>query len=83
MSAVVLIAVVGAVIGTVTTIALHSYLQKQLDRQLTDSVHHAQAPRPYDPRRAQGLDFVAMGASPWRRWGRGSGPTASPRTGPG
>ncbi|MFG2489795.1 sensor histidine kinase [Streptomyces caniferus] len=74
VSAVVLIAVVGAVIGTVTTIALHSYLQKQLDRQLTESVHHAQAPRPYDPRRAQGLDFVAMGGQPLETVGARFGP---------
>ncbi|MET7795931.1 sensor histidine kinase [Streptomyces decoyicus] len=60
-----LIAVVGAVIGTVTTIALHSYLQGQLDNELYDSVRHAQAPRPpHDPRRTPGLEFVAMGGQP-------------------
>ncbi|MFC9235795.1 sensor histidine kinase [Streptomyces decoyicus] len=65
MSAVALIAVVGAVIGTVTTIALHSYLQGQLDNELVDSLRHAQAPRPpYDPRRTPGLEFVAMGGQP-------------------
>lgn len=44
-----MIAVVGAVIGTVTTIALHAYLQGQLDRQVKDSVHRVEAPRPHDP----------------------------------
>ncbi|KOG48039.1 histidine kinase [Streptomyces decoyicus] len=66
MSAVALIAVVGAVIGTVTTIALHSYLQGQLDIQLTGSVKRAEGPRPHDPvpPQSQGLDFVAMGGQP-------------------
>lgn len=74
MSAVALIAVVGAVIGTVTTIALHDYLQRQLDRQLLDSVAHAQAPRPHDPRRTKGLDFVAMGGQPLKAVGVRFGP---------
>ncbi|MGW5939382.1 sensor histidine kinase [Streptomyces celluloflavus] len=64
VSAVALIAVVGAVIGTVTTIALHSYLQGQLDSQLRESVVRSQAPRPHDPMRNQSLDFVAMGGLP-------------------
>lgn len=74
MSAVALIAVVGAVIGTVTTIALHDYLQRQLDRQLLDFVIHAKEPRPHDPRRMQGLDFVAMGGQPLKTVGARFGP---------
>lgn len=42
-SAVMLIAVVCAVIGTVTTIALHSYLQGQLDDKLLESAQHTGA----------------------------------------
>ncbi|MEU9498855.1 HAMP domain-containing sensor histidine kinase [Streptomyces sp. NPDC048196] len=56
-----LIAVVGAVIGVVTTIALHSYLQGQLDERLNAMVERAMMPRPHDPMRNQPLDFVAMG----------------------
>ncbi|MFH8345055.1 sensor histidine kinase [Streptomyces sp. NPDC018045] len=41
VSAVLLIAVVCAVIGTVTTIALHSYLQHQLDGKLRESAQHS------------------------------------------
>ncbi|QEU79910.1 sensor histidine kinase [Streptomyces subrutilus] len=41
VSAVVLIAVVGAAIGTVTTLALRSYLVDQLDAQLSGSVRMA------------------------------------------
>ncbi|MDT0457769.1 ATP-binding protein [Streptomyces sp. DSM 41527] len=74
VSAVALIAVVGAVIGTVTTIALHDYLQRQLDRQLMDFAFHAQQPRPHDPRRMQGLDFVAMGGQPLKTVGARFGP---------
>ncbi len=76
MSAVALIAVVGAVIGTVTTIALHSYLQGQLDIQLTGSVKRAEDPRPHDPvpPQGQGLDFVAMGGQPIGTVGARIGP---------
>ncbi|MEU9483041.1 HAMP domain-containing sensor histidine kinase [Streptomyces decoyicus] len=76
MSAVALIAVVGAVIGTVTTIALHSYLQGQLDIQLTGSVKRAEGPRPHDPLppQGQGLDFVAMGGQPIGTVGARIGP---------
>ncbi|MGW7572924.1 sensor histidine kinase [Streptomyces sp. NPDC054765] len=74
VSAVALIAVVAAVIGTVTTIALHSYLQGKLDGQLTDSLVRARLPRPHDPRRAQGLDFVAMGGQPLETVGARIGP---------
>ncbi|WP_420708716.1 sensor histidine kinase [Streptomyces sp. NRRL S-1813] len=71
-----LIAVVGAVIGTVTTIALHSYLQGQLDIQLTGSVKRAEGPRPHDlvPPQGQGLDFVAMGGQPIGTVGARIGP---------
>ncbi|WP_406219112.1 ATP-binding protein [Streptomyces decoyicus] len=71
-----LIAVVGAVIGTVTTIALHSYLQGQLDIQLTGSVKRAEDPRPHDPvpPQGQGLDFVAMGGQPIGTVGARIGP---------
>ncbi|MGW7485607.1 sensor histidine kinase [Streptomyces sp. NPDC054786] len=82
MSAVALIAVVGAVIGTVTTIALHSYLQGQLDHQLRDSVNHAQGgPRPHDPRRTRTLDFVAMGGQPLETVGALFGPDGMAKDG--
>ncbi|HET6858979.1 MAG TPA: HAMP domain-containing sensor histidine kinase [Streptomyces sp.] len=42
LSALALIAVVAAVIGTVTTIALHSYLEQQLDDQLMPAVERTQ-----------------------------------------
>ncbi|UKY55318.1 sensor histidine kinase [Streptomyces inhibens] len=64
MSSVALIAVVGAVIGTVTSIALHSYLQGKLDSQLRESVMRAERPRGPDPLRVPGLEFVAMGGQP-------------------
>ncbi|MEU2788490.1 ATP-binding protein [Streptomyces sp. NPDC007100] len=55
VSAVVLIAVVCAVIGTVTTIALHSYLQGQLDDKVRESAEHAGG------RRDDFLDFQDLG----------------------
>ncbi|MGY4989151.1 sensor histidine kinase [Streptomyces nigrescens] len=65
VSAVALIAVVGAVIGTVTAIALHSYMQRQLDGKVHEFVVRAQLPRPHEPSPVQGgLDFVAMGGQP-------------------
>ncbi|MET9516272.1 HAMP domain-containing sensor histidine kinase [Streptomyces sp. NPDC002994] len=42
VSALALIAVVAAVIGAVTTIALHSYLENQLDGELVSSVRRAE-----------------------------------------
>lgn len=83
VSAVVMIAAVGAVIGTVTTIALHSYLQGQLDGQVKDSVMRAQAPRPHDPMRSQGdgLDFVAMGGQPLATVGARIGPDGTVQDG--
>ncbi|MFE0193056.1 sensor histidine kinase [Streptomyces sp. NPDC058989] len=64
VSAVALIAVVGAVIGVVTTIALHSYLQGELDKQLGESVERVQGFRLHAPPRGGPLDFVAMGGQP-------------------
>ncbi|GFE15622.1 two-component sensor histidine kinase [Streptomyces glebosus] len=82
VSAVALIAVVGAVIGTVTTIALHSYMQGLLDRQVRDFVMRAQMPRPHEPRRAQGgLDFVAMGGLPIGTVGAWVGPGGTAEAG--
>ncbi|MFI9028871.1 sensor histidine kinase [Streptomyces sp. NPDC053560] len=64
VAAVALIAVVATVIGTVTTIALHSYLQNQLDGQLDDAAWRTQGPiAAHDPLR-QSLDFVAMPGQP-------------------
>ncbi|WP_189104120.1 sensor histidine kinase [Streptomyces kronopolitis] len=75
-----MIAAVGAVIGTVTTIALHSYLQGQLDGQVKDSVRRAEDPRPHDPMRNpdSGLDFVAMGGQPLGTVGARIGPGTVP-----
>ncbi|MFF2805804.1 sensor histidine kinase [Streptomyces sp. NPDC058000] len=70
-----LIAVVGAVISTVTAIALHSYLQGQLDRQLIEGITRAEAPRPHDPLRDQGLEFVAMPGQPFGSVGARVGPS--------
>ncbi|MCB5910817.1 HAMP domain-containing histidine kinase [Streptomyces sp. SF28] len=81
VSAVALIAVVGAVIGTVTTLALHSYLQHQLDGQLRDAVARAQAPRPHEPPHAGSLDFVALGSQHWGTVGARVGPDGSIRDG--
>ncbi|KUL38568.1 histidine kinase [Streptomyces sp. NRRL F-4489] len=74
VSAVALIAVVGAVISTVTAIALHSYLQRQLDGRLFGGVGRAQDARPHDPMRNAGLDFVAMGGQPLGSVGARVGP---------
>ncbi len=65
VSSVALIAVVGAVISTVTAIALHSYLQGKLDAQLFDAIVRAELPRPHDPQRNEGLEFVAMPGQPF------------------
>ncbi|MFG2092984.1 sensor histidine kinase [Streptomyces sp. NPDC048612] len=75
VSAVALIAVVGAVIGTVTTLALYSYMQGELDVRLRDSVLRAQFMRPHDPMPPQdGLEFVAMGGQPLGSVGGRVGP---------
>ncbi|WP_026247003.1 MULTISPECIES: HAMP domain-containing sensor histidine kinase [unclassified Streptomyces] len=60
VSAVALIAVVAAVISTVTAIALHAYLQGQLDGRLRDGIGRAVGPRPHDPSRDERLEFVAL-----------------------
>lgn len=65
VAAVALIAVVATVIGTVTTIALHSYLQGQLDGQLQESAHRARGgPIGRDPLTGDSLDFVAIPGQP-------------------
>ncbi|MFE7298413.1 sensor histidine kinase [Streptomyces sp. NPDC057579] len=69
-----LIAVVGAVISTVTAVALHSYLQGQLDGQLSEGIRRAEEPRPHDPLRDQGLEFVAMPGQPFGSVGARVGP---------
>ncbi|MFJ9415127.1 sensor histidine kinase [Streptomyces sp. NPDC101227] len=71
VSAVALIAVVAAVIGTVTSIALQSYLQGQLDGQVGEGLVRAQAPHPRGPEAGPNLDFVALSGQPL-----GSGPPA-------
>ncbi|MGW5821843.1 two-component sensor histidine kinase, partial [Streptomyces noursei] len=55
-----LIAVVGAVISTVTAVALHSYLQGQLDHRLVEGIRRADGPRPHDLVPDNGLEFVAI-----------------------
>ncbi|MBT2526644.1 HAMP domain-containing histidine kinase [Streptomyces sp. ISL-99] len=62
VSALALIAVVAAVIGAVTTIALHSYLEHQLDDELMSSVRRAER----DPADVTGqeLRFVAAPGQP-------------------
>ncbi|WP_424888171.1 sensor histidine kinase [Streptomyces sp. XH2] len=64
LSTVVLVAVVCAVIGTVTAIVLRSYLYGQLDGQLAEVVRRAAAPRPPDLRRGGPLSFVQGGGQP-------------------
>ncbi|MCF3100313.1 HAMP domain-containing protein [Streptomyces roseoverticillatus] len=64
LSTVVLVAVVCAVIGTVTAIVLRSYLYGQLDGQLAEVVRGAAAPRPPDLRRGGPLSFVQGGGQP-------------------
>ncbi|WP_255306056.1 cell wall metabolism sensor histidine kinase WalK [Streptomyces sp. Wb2n-11] len=62
LSALALIAVVAAVIGTVTTIALHSYLESQLDGRLVSSVRRAEGVPPGEA--GQELRFVAAPGQP-------------------
>ncbi|MDK1474945.1 HAMP domain-containing sensor histidine kinase [Streptomyces sp. 549] len=66
VSAVTLVAVVAAVIGTVTALALHSYLENQLDGRLTDLARRAAGPPggvlpPGVPGGADPLGFVTAG----------------------
>ncbi|MEU7602779.1 HAMP domain-containing sensor histidine kinase [Streptomyces sp. NPDC041003] len=64
VSAVALIAVVGAAIGTVTTLALRSYLVGQLDEQLTTSVGMAVRIPAGKPARQNSTGFVTAPGSP-------------------
>ncbi|WP_406094608.1 ATP-binding protein [Streptomyces sp. NBC_01013] len=65
VSAVSLIAVVAAVIGTVTAIAFHTYMYGKLDGQLRDIAMRADrvpgAPAPGGPRGKDPLGFIGMG----------------------
>lgn len=74
--AVTLIAVVAAVIGSVTTIAFHSYMYGKLDAQLTDIAKRADdrppaggAPVPGGLQNKEPLDFVGMGGQPFDTFG--------------
>ncbi|WP_343241994.1 HAMP domain-containing sensor histidine kinase [Streptomyces sp. SID13666] len=69
VSSVALVAVVCAVIGTVTAIALHTYLYGQLDTQLAAVAHRAEGPPPgSNPlphlRSGNELGFVIGGGQP-------------------
>ncbi|MDJ0342109.1 HAMP domain-containing sensor histidine kinase [Streptomyces sp. H10-C2] len=69
VSSVALVAVVCAVIGTVTAIALHTYLYAQLDTQLAAVAHRAAGPPPeanlsQHPRPTSNLGFVIGGGQP-------------------
>ncbi|MGW1885598.1 sensor histidine kinase [Streptomyces sp. NPDC001970] len=68
VSAVALIAVVAAVIGTVTTVALRSYLYGQKDEQLHSIALRAAGPPPDAPREPRSPDdalrFVTVGGAP-------------------
>ncbi|MFI9050686.1 sensor histidine kinase [Streptomyces sp. NPDC053427] len=74
VSAVALIAVVGAVIGTVTSIALQSYLQGQLDAQVGEGLVRAQLPHRHGPGDGPDLDFVVLGGTPLGTVGARFGP---------
>ncbi|MET7368367.1 HAMP domain-containing sensor histidine kinase [Streptomyces sp. NPDC005566] len=74
--AVTLIAVVAAVIGSVTTIAFHSYMYGKLDAQLTDIAKRAEdrppalgAPAPGGLQDKDPLGFVGMGGQPFDTFG--------------
>ncbi|MFJ8566513.1 sensor histidine kinase [Streptomyces sp. NPDC093514] len=64
VSAVALIAVVGAAIGTVTTFALRSYLVTELDEQLKTSVRMAARAPGGKPARENSAGFVMAPGSP-------------------
>ncbi|MFE2129019.1 sensor histidine kinase [Streptomyces amritsarensis] len=64
VSAVALIAVVGAAIGTVTTLALRSYLVTQLDEQLDTSMRMAARAPGGKAARESGAGFVMAPGSP-------------------
>ncbi|MEU1364970.1 HAMP domain-containing sensor histidine kinase [Streptomyces sp. NPDC005803] len=73
VSAVSLIAVVAAVIGTVTAIAFHTYMYGKLDGQLRDIAARADrmpgAPVPGGPKDREPLGFIGMGGQPLRTFG--------------
>ncbi|MFE7625274.1 ATP-binding protein [Streptomyces sp. NPDC057509] len=79
VSAVTLIAVVAAVIGSVTAIAFHSYMYGKLDDQLRDIAVRAErvpgAPGPGGPKSPEGasgrdpLAFIGMGGQPLQTFG--------------
>ncbi|MGW7595977.1 two-component sensor histidine kinase, partial [Streptomyces rubiginosohelvolus] len=76
VSAVTLIAVVAAVIGSVTAIAFHSYLYGKLDDQLRDIAVRAQrvpgVPAPGGPKTSpehDPLGFIGMGGQPLETFG--------------
>lgn len=64
VSTVALVAVVCAVIGTVTTIVLRSYLYGQLDAQLREVAVRAAGRRPPEPHESSPLRFVRGGGQP-------------------
>ncbi|MGW1199357.1 HAMP domain-containing sensor histidine kinase [Streptomyces sp. NPDC002536] len=64
VSTVALVAVVCAVIGTVTTIVLRSYLYGQLDAQLHEVAVRAAGRRPPEPHESSPLRFVRGGGQP-------------------
>ncbi|MEU2024394.1 HAMP domain-containing sensor histidine kinase [Streptomyces sp. NPDC016469] len=76
VSAVTLIAVVAAVIGSVTAIAFHSYMYGKLDDQLRDIAVRAQrvpgVPAPRGPKTSPAHDplgFIGMGGQPLETFG--------------
>ncbi|WNI30468.1 HAMP domain-containing sensor histidine kinase [Streptomyces sp. ITFR-6] len=73
VSAVSLIAVVAAVIGSVTAIAFHSYMYGKLDDQLRDIAVRAEhlpgAPVPGGLKNKQPLGFIGGGGQPLRTFG--------------
>ena len=76
VSAVTLIAVVAAVIGSVTAIAFHSYMYGKLDDQLRDIAVRAERvpglPAPGGPKTPQAHDplgFIGMGGQPLETFG--------------
>lgn len=73
VSAVSLIAVVAAVIGTVTAIAFHTYMYGKLDGQLRDIAVRAErtpgAPAPGGPKDREPLGFIGMGGQPLKTFG--------------
>ncbi|WP_374770326.1 HAMP domain-containing histidine kinase [Streptomyces sp. NBC_01463] len=73
VSAVTLIAVVAAVIGTVTAIAFHTYMYGKLDDQLRDITMRAER-RPGEPvpgglKNKDPLGFIGMGGQPLKTFG--------------